>query len=543
MSAGTDQTWLGDPFDDANPAGFAHAARRRHDGEPPKELVDEARRRGFALAYTPAGWGGALRDPVTAGRQVREVVTRDADAMTALLMHLTPVLLGGLLGTPERRERLVRRVGAGEDLAYALSEREHGADLLSMSTTAQHLGDRVVLSGRKWLVGLAPSASAFVVVARSEGRGPAAFSAYVVPADAPGVRVSAPRPTDGFSGTRFADVEFDQVSLPASALLGPRGGALEAVLRSQTVVRALSLPGALGCADADRMLLARFAAQRRGGAQLGQDPLFRADAGRVAGAMLLAEAAAEAALDALAAAPESAALVSALSKHAVVESVAAAHAVVGRLLASRGVLADGVWGMHAKVAADARVVGTIDGSEVATLRAVAAFLPRCLSDDAGRHAANPGTGTAAAELDPAAIGVAPPTRDPALDRLAALDPSSALSRNAHVTALRSAIETHRQAAAGIGRTPRPMRQAALVEHARRHAWLSSAAGAVVAASSGPTGPLADAVGDGWLDAALDHALGQAEAPRPGHLTDRVAWGAALLDATTAQLDDWTTDAR
>lgn len=563
MSAGPDRAWLGDPFDAANPAGFAHAARRRRAGEPPKELIDDARRRGFALAYTPAAWGGAMRDPVAGGRQVREVVARDADAMTALLMHLTPVLLTGLLGTPERRDRLVGRVAAGEDVAYALSEQEHGADLLSMGTTAEHTGDRVVLTGRKWLVGLAPSASSLVVVARSDGRGPAAFSAYEVPAGTPGVRIGEPRPTDGFSGTRFADVEFDRVELPASALLGPRGGALEAVLRAQTVVRALSLPGALGCADADRMLLAEFARHRRGGTPLSQDPLFRADAGQAAGALLLAESAAESALRALVAEPESAALVAALSKHVVVESVAAAHGVIGRLLASRGVLADGAWGMHAKVTADTRVVGTIDGSEVATLRAVAAFLPRCVSggrpsDDGGRggggrvadSGAVPGAVTGAGSvsagepaLDPSAIGVAPPTRDRALDRFAAPGASSALPESAHVAALRVAIDTHREAAADVGATPRPLRHAALVEHARRHAWLSSAAGAVVAAASGCTGPLADAVGDGWLDAAIDHALGQAGVPRPGQLTDRVAWGTALLDATTAELDDWRTDDR
>lgn len=553
MTGASELAWLGDPFDAANPAGFAEAARRRLDSMPPEHLAAQARLRGVSLAYTPVRWGGTLRDPVDSGRSVRGLVSRDADIMTALLMHLTPVLVLGILGSPAQRDRAVAMVEAGEDIAYALSEQDHGADLLEMRTSAQHVGDEVILTGRKWFVGLAPTASTFVVIARSGGRGPAAFSAYEVPAGTPGVRIGPDRPTDGFRGTRFADVELDHVVLPGSALVGERGAALEAVIRAQTVVRALSLPGALAGADSDRMVLTSFADEQRGGGALRVDPLFCADTGEVAAAMLLAEAAGEWALRVLGTRPGGAVLPVALAKYTVIEAIASAHGGIGRLLASRGVLSEGVWGMHAKVAADARVIGVIDGSGVSTLRTVAAFLPRCSASSRGRRREHPGERTAHDAgntdpgdlgFDPADVGVVPTTSDPALVALEALGGETAsLPGAARVTALRSALDEHCAAAARIEEAPRALRPALLVEHARRHAWLSSAAAAVVAAAGGTVGPLALAVGPSWIDAALEHALTRAGRPPSADLVERAGWGAALLDATSKELAGWRTSDR
>lgn len=549
MSAATAPAWLGDPFDDGNPAGFAQAARRRRDGIAPDELIAAARRRGLALAYTPARWGGALADPVGSGRLVRQVVSRDLDAMTALLMHLTPMLVTGLLGSDDQRDRLVGRIAAGEDIGYALSEEEHGSDLLAMRTAVEQAGDGWVLTGRKWFVGLAPTAAAFVVIARSGGRGPAAFSAYEVPADAPGVRIGAERPTDGFRGTRFADVEFDHVRLPGSALIGPAGAALEGVLRAQTVVRALSLPGAMAGADADRLLLGAFAQERRGGATLGADPLFRADVGQVAGAMLLAEAATEAALRTLGTRSSVAVLPAALAKHTVVEALTTAHGGIGRLLASRGVLVDGHWGMHTKVVADSRVIGSIDGSAVATLRAVAAFLPRCAR--ASREPGRPGRSgpaepvaadPAPSDFDPAAVAVVPAPVDPALEGFLALGRSALTVPGAErVERLRAALAAHGEEAARIDQVPRAERPVVLVEFARRHAWLSSAAAAVIDAVDGRCGPLARAFGPHWLDAALDHALSRVGAAGAAGPVERMRWGSALLDSSTRGDDEGAID--
>ncbi|MFD2338793.1 acyl-CoA dehydrogenase family protein [Clavibacter michiganensis subsp. tessellarius] len=182
------------------------AGGRARPRERPTALLERARAEDLHLLYTPRAWGGTLDDPVRAGRTARTLVARDGDVMTNLLMSLTPVLVTGLLGSGAQRASAVDAVTRGADVGYALSEREHGSDLLRMDTTARTDGSRVVLDGRKWWVGRAPTAERFVVVARSGGRGPTAFSAYDVPADAPGLSVDAPHGTAGFPGTAFADV-------------------------------------------------------------------------------------------------------------------------------------------------------------------------------------------------------------------------------------------------------------------------------------------------------------------------------------------------
>ncbi|WP_414172383.1 acyl-CoA dehydrogenase family protein [Clavibacter tessellarius] len=339
--AAHDLSWLGDPFAPDNPAGFAQAVGRARRGERPTALLERARAEGLHLLYTPRAWGGALDDPVRAGRTARTLVARDGDVMTNLLMSLTPVLVTGLLGSGAQRASAVDAVTRGADVGYALSEREHGSDLLRMDTTARTDGSRVVLDGRKWWVGRAPTAERFVVVARSGGRGPTAFSAYDVPADAPGLSVDAPHGTAGFPGTAFADVGLSGVTIPSTALLGAEGSAMEAILRSQSVVRVLSLPASLAGMDADLMLLGRIAEERRGVARSGTTTSSwptraasppgrspRRPSPRAPCARLLTD-------------PASAVLRSACAKHVVSRCVQQVHDLVGDALSTRGSTATG----------------------------------------------------------------------------------------------------------------------------------------------------------------------------------------------------------
>lgn len=537
-----DLSWLGDPFAPDNPAGFAQAVGRARRGERPTALLERARAEGLHLLYTPRAWGGALDDPVRAGHVARTLVARDGDVMTNLLMSLTPVLVTGLLGSGAQRASAVDAVTRGVDVGYALSEREHGSDLLRMDTTARTDGSRVVLDGRKWWVGRAPTAGRFVVVARSGGRGPTAFSAYDVPADAPGLSVDAPHGTAGFPGTAFADVGLSGVTIPSTALLGAEGSAMEAILRSQSVVRVLSLPASLAGMDADLMLLGRIAEERRGGRALRDDHVFLADAGRIAAWALAAEAVAEGALRELLTDPASAVLRSACAKHVVSRCVQQVHDLVGDALSTRGVDGDGPWGMHEQVARNARMIRVIDGSPMSTLRAVAGSLPRIAAeeDDDRSGEAHPPPGRAPDGLDPARLAVAPPRRDRAVAGLRldadALRASPDGGFGSDVERLLDALDRSDARIRSRAASSRESRSAHLVAEMRRRSFLSSAASAICARHGGLVGPLAARLGVDHVPVLTSALLdGAGHGSDSGRVDDEVDRGRGLLDALRGDL--------
>jgi len=144
------------------------------------------------------------------------------------------VLAGGVLaalGSAEQKAQWLAPMMTGQTkLALAHAEAGGRYERAHCDTRLQHDGQGLVLSGGKVLVHGGGVADAFVVIARSSGAvgDEQGLSAVVVPAKAPGVTIKAYATHDG---TRAADVTFDRVALPASALLGQEGGAFDAIDR------------------------------------------------------------------------------------------------------------------------------------------------------------------------------------------------------------------------------------------------------------------------------------------------------------------------
>lgn len=119
-------------------------------------------------------------------------------------------------GQPALLERVAQ---GGLKLACALGERQSRHDMADIATGATRGADGYVLTGEKKVVIHGAQADSLVVSARTAGgqRDRDGISLFVVPLDAPGVAVTGYRTLDGL---RAADIRFDQVKLPASALLG-----------------------------------------------------------------------------------------------------------------------------------------------------------------------------------------------------------------------------------------------------------------------------------------------------------------------------------
>lgn len=149
------------------------------------------------------------------------------------------VLGGGLvsaLGTPEQKATLLPEVMAGSlQLACALYEEQGRFNLASVATTAQRTGDQFLVNGSKILVLNGPAADTLLVSVRTAGsEGDAAgVSVLMIASETPGI---VRRDYTTVDGHRAAQIRFDNVHVPASALLGAPGAALPAL--QQTVDRA-----------------------------------------------------------------------------------------------------------------------------------------------------------------------------------------------------------------------------------------------------------------------------------------------------------------
>ncbi len=194
------------------------------------------------LPQEQGGFDGSALDLFIVMRELGHGLVVEPYFATVLAVHL--LKLGG------RHGGLLEQVGAGGlTLAVALTERQSRYDLADIATSLTAQGGDYLLDGAKVAVAHGAQAGAVVVSARSAGRQRerAGISLVVVPLDAPGVSVTGYRTLDG---QRAANIAFDQVRLPATALVCAPGAAWELLDAGADHGAALLCAEALGAMEA-----------------------------------------------------------------------------------------------------------------------------------------------------------------------------------------------------------------------------------------------------------------------------------------------------
>ncbi|MFC7612085.1 acyl-CoA dehydrogenase family protein [Teichococcus aestuarii] len=232
-------------LEDALPAGATEwhaalrdAARRFAEAEvaPLAAALDEEERYPEALyrrlagaglfgVSVPEALGGAGAD-VLAYALVMEELSRGY-ASVADQVGLVE-LLGTLLtehGTPAQQERYLRPLLRAERrCAYALTEAEAGSDLAGLRTQARRDGDGWLLEGAKLWIHNAPVADFAAVLARTDpAAGHRGMSIFLVDLDNAGVTRDRKERKMGQRASPVGGLHFEDVRLPAGAMLGQEG--------------------------------------------------------------------------------------------------------------------------------------------------------------------------------------------------------------------------------------------------------------------------------------------------------------------------------
>ncbi|MGD9985546.1 acyl-CoA dehydrogenase family protein [Pseudonocardia sp.] len=231
----------------------------------PRDMLDEMAELGFFGGTVPEEWGGLGLDHVTYAEVIEEISR--VDHCLGVLMSMPSALVGGgirAFGTDEQKERWLRPLAAGRIFGGAgVTEPRSGSDVAGTRTRYRRTPSGFVLTGAKaWITNL-DLASFFVTFATSDpALGRDGISAFIVPADAPGVQVRPERNKMGFRPLCSGELVFDDVELGPDALLGEEGQgfavAMTAVERGRLSVAARAVGLAQACLDAS----VRYARER-----------------------------------------------------------------------------------------------------------------------------------------------------------------------------------------------------------------------------------------------------------------------------------------
>jgi hypothetical protein len=134
--------------------------------------------------------------------------------------NIAPAIMA--MGTDAQRQRFLEPMLRGDEIwSQGMSEPDAGSDLASLRTRAERDGDHYIVNGQKTWNSLGSRADWCQLYVRTDPDAPKhkGISCLLVDMATPGIEV---RPLRTMAGERtFSELFFDNVAVPATALLGP----------------------------------------------------------------------------------------------------------------------------------------------------------------------------------------------------------------------------------------------------------------------------------------------------------------------------------
>ncbi len=174
---------------------------------------------------TPAELGGAGLDTLSYAL-VMEALSRGYSSVADQcgLYELVTTLLAQHGTAEQQRQWLPRLLSAELRPAYCITEAEAGSDVSNILTSAERSATGWRLSGAKLWIHNAPVADVGFVLARTDKTaGKRGMSIFIVELDRPGVSRGPKEHKMGQRASQVGALHFDNVELPANALLGAEG--------------------------------------------------------------------------------------------------------------------------------------------------------------------------------------------------------------------------------------------------------------------------------------------------------------------------------
>ena len=193
----------------------------------PRDVFEKLAALGILGLTVGEEYGGSGRD-IFATMVVIEELSRRSLAIS--VPYIMGACYAGMnlmeLATEAQKRALLPRVVDGSLIvAYGWTEPDVGADLASVKTRADRIGDKILINGAKRFCSGAKIANYIYTLVRT---GPAEarhknLSLVLIPADSPGLTITL-IDSLGMKGAATTDVTFDDVEVPIGNLVGEEQG-------------------------------------------------------------------------------------------------------------------------------------------------------------------------------------------------------------------------------------------------------------------------------------------------------------------------------
>jgi alkylation response protein AidB-like acyl-CoA dehydrogenase len=219
---------------------------------------------GFFGLTIPEEYGGVGGDFLTYCLAMEELGR--ADSAVRGIVSVSNGLVGKAVlafGTEEQKQRWLPGIASGRLLGcFGLTEPGTGSDAASLTTRAVRDGDEYVLRGAKTFITNGTWADVCLGFARTGGPGPKGVSAFLVPTDTPGFARTEITGKLGLRGQATAALTFDDVRVPASAMLGEEGQGFTVAMTSLDKGRISVAAGCVGIVQGCLESVVTYATER-----------------------------------------------------------------------------------------------------------------------------------------------------------------------------------------------------------------------------------------------------------------------------------------
>ncbi|MGV3620148.1 MAG: acyl-CoA dehydrogenase family protein [Archangium sp.] len=230
-----------------------NAAKWEDAEEFPRELFGKAAELGlFGLKYEEK-YGGSNAGFFFEAVAIEELARCGSGGVGAGLVGQATIATGPihLFGTDAQKAEFLSKAIRGEWIgAFAVTEPDAGSDVAGLKTIAKRDGDGWVLNGSKTYITNGVRADYVIVAAKTDvTKGHKGLSMFLVKKGTPGFTVSKKLKKLGWRASDTAELSFEDVRLPADALLGVEGEGFSQIMGNFQWERLSLALASIGAAD------------------------------------------------------------------------------------------------------------------------------------------------------------------------------------------------------------------------------------------------------------------------------------------------------
>ncbi|MEV5580949.1 acyl-CoA dehydrogenase family protein [Streptomyces parvus] len=220
---------------------------------------------GFLGLTVPEEYGGSGGDHLSYCLVTEELGRGDSSVRGIVSVSLGLVAKTiASWGSEEQKRQWLPRLTSGEAIGcFGLTEPGTGSDAGNLVTRAVRDGGDYVVNGTKMFITNGTWADVVLLFARTnDSPGHRGVSAFLVPADTPGLTRRTVHGKLGLRGQATAELVLEDVRIPASCLLGPEGKGFSIAMSALAKGRMSVAAGCVGIAQAAQDAAVRYAGER-----------------------------------------------------------------------------------------------------------------------------------------------------------------------------------------------------------------------------------------------------------------------------------------